>query len=113
MAFSGLSDWPVDPLFPWYAIERGVTRRAEAWYGQPDKPLNAKERIPLADALRAYTLGSAFQLHQDRRTGSLERGKQADLIVLDRDLFRIPVRRVGGTKVRVTMLGGKVVHGRF
>lgn len=105
------SDWPVDPLFPWYAIERGVTRRADPWYGYAKRALNPVERLSLAQAVRAYTMGSAFQMHQDRRTGSLERGKLADLIVLDRNLFRVPADRISGTKVLMTMLGGRVVHG--
>jgi predicted amidohydrolase YtcJ len=47
----------------------------------------------------------------DHHTGSLERGKLADLIVLDRNLFRVPVDRISETKVLMTMLGGKVAHG--
>jgi predicted amidohydrolase YtcJ len=105
------SDWPVDPLFPWYAIERGVTRKADPWYGYAKRALNRTQRLSLAQAVRAYTMGSAFQMHQEGRTGSLERGKLADLIVLDRNLFRVRADRISGTKVLMTMLGGKVVHG--
>ncbi|MGZ5331968.1 MAG: amidohydrolase [Solirubrobacterales bacterium] len=107
---AGGSDWPVDPLFPFYAIERAATRRADAWYGYAKGALNAAQRVTLADAIRAYTLNAAFQLRQDGRTGSIEPGKLADLIVLDRNLFRVAPKRIYGTKVLLTLLGGKVVH---
>ncbi|MGK2931951.1 MAG: amidohydrolase [Solirubrobacterales bacterium] len=106
---AGGSDWPVDPLFPWYAIERAVSRTADSWYGYTGA-LNANQAISLGQALRSYTLNSAFQMKQDRTTGSLEKGKQADMIVLDRNLFRVPVDKVSETKVLTTMLGGKVVY---
>ena len=107
---SGGSDWPVDPLFPWYAIERAVTRTADSWYGYAKNPLNANQAISLSSALRAYTLNSAFQMKQDDTTGSIEKGKQADLIVLNQNLFRINPGKIADTKVLMTMLGGKVVH---
>lgn len=109
---AGGSDWPVDPLFPWYAIERAVTRTADSWYGYDDAPLNANQAISLRQALKAYTLNSAFQMKRDRTTGSLEKGKQADLIVLNQNLFNINAGKIADTKVLKTMLGGKVVYER-
>jgi predicted amidohydrolase YtcJ len=55
-------------------------------------------------------MNSAYELHQDRRTGSLERGKLADLIVLDRNVLRIPKTQIMNTKVLLTMVGGKTVY---
>lgn len=107
---AGASDWPVDPLMPWYAIEKAVTRTADSWYGYDNGPLNANQAISLRQAVRAYTLGTAFQMKQNRTTGSIERGKKADLIVLDRNLFRIKPDRISGTRVLTTMLGGKVIY---
>ena len=49
-------------------------------------------------------------MRQDKRTGSLEEGKLADLIVLNRNLFKVPAKKIYGTKVLLTLLGGKVVH---
>ena len=109
---AGGSDWPVDPLFPWYAIERAVTRTADSWYGYSNGALNANQAISLAQAIKAYTLNSAFQMKQDRTTGSLEKGKQADLIVLNQNLFNISPGKIADTKVLKTMLGGKVVYER-
>lgn len=109
---SGASDWPVDPLAPFSSLERAVTRTADPWSGYPDAPLNADEAISLRDAVRAYTINSAFQLGQERTNGSLEKGKQADLIVLDRNLFEVPIDDVGDTNVELTMVGGDVVYER-
>ncbi|GAA0911286.1 amidohydrolase [Nonomuraea longicatena] len=64
----------------------------------------------LARAIRAYTLDAAYALRQERLTGSVEAGKLADLVVLDRDLFARPVEEVGHAAVRHTLLGGRTVH---
>lgn len=107
---AGASDWPVDPLMPWYALEKAVTRTADSWYGYANAPLNANQAISLRQAVRAYTLGTAFEMKQDRTTGSIEPGKQADLIVLDRNLFRIKPASISSTRVLSTMVAGKFVH---
>ena len=60
-------------------------------------------------ALRMHTMGTAYQLHQDTVTGSIQVGKFADLIVLDQNLFKIPPSQIRNTKVLMTMVGGKVV----
>ena len=104
------SDWPVDPLFPFYGIERAVTRTAEDFYGYDYGPLNKRQRISLRRTIRAFTLNAAFQLRQDKKTGSLVKGKLADLIVLDRNLFQVPASEIYGTEVLLTLLGGRVVH---
>ena len=104
------SDWPVDPLFPFYAIERGVTRTSEGWYGYPEEPLNAGQGLSLQTVLEAYTLNGAFQLSLEDEVGSLEAGKLADLIVLDQNLLEVPIDRVDQTEVLMTMVGGEVVH---
>lgn len=109
---AGASDWPVDPLMPWYAIEKAVTRTADSWYGYANAPLNANQAISLRQAVRAYTLGTAFQLNQNHSTGSIQEGKQADLIVLDRNLFQINPKQISQTRVITTMMGGEVVYGK-
>lgn len=109
---SGASDWPVDPLAPFYALERAVTRTADPWTGYTDGPLNIDQAISLRQAIRAYTIGAAFQLGQERTTGTLEKGKDADLIVLDRNLFEVPIDDVGDTRVQLTMVGGDVIQRR-
>ena len=63
-----------------------------------------------ADALRLYTLGSAWFSHDDDMRGSLEVGKLADLAVLSKDYMTVPVDQIGGIESVLTMVGGKVVY---
>jgi predicted amidohydrolase YtcJ len=101
------SDWPVSSLNPFAAMEVAVTRRkegdckGECWL--PDL------RTDLKTILAAYTLGGAYVNHQDDVTGSLEVGKAADLIVIDRHLFEISTDQIHGTKVVLTILDGQVI----
>jgi predicted amidohydrolase YtcJ len=105
------SDWPVDPLDEWLALKVAVTRTdkpdAEPQYrgrlGE-DRGLSRKA------ALRAITLNAAYELHQDETTGSLEPGKLADFIIIDRDFLQIPADEIAQTKVLRTVVGGQVVY---
>ena len=69
-----------------------------------------EERISVADAVRAYTQGSAYAAFSDARVGTLEVGKLADLAVLSQDIFSVPLETIGKTRVVTTMVGGKIVH---
>jgi hypothetical protein len=60
--------------------------------------------------LRAITMNSSYELHQDEATGSLEVGKFADLIVLDRNVLKIPAEEIAEVKVLQTVVGGRVVY---
>jgi predicted amidohydrolase YtcJ len=60
--------------------------------------------------LRAITMNSSYELHQDEVTGSLETGKFADLIVLDRNVLEVPAEDIAGTRVLQTVVGGRVVY---
>jgi hypothetical protein len=60
--------------------------------------------------LRAITENSSYELHQDRETGSLEVGKLADLIVLDRNVMQIPAEDIANVRVLETVVGGRVVY---
>jgi predicted amidohydrolase YtcJ len=66
--------------------------------------------LPRASALRAITLNSAYALHVDSDEGSLEAGKLADLIVLDRDPLKVPADDIAKVRVLLTLLGGKIVY---
>ena len=103
---------PVTDLVPWTALETAVDRVGEvdpvkAIYPGALAPVQA---ITLLESLKAATLGVAYQLHQDDKTGSIEVGKLADLIVIDQDLFEIPVESISDTQVILTMLKGQVVY---
>jgi predicted amidohydrolase YtcJ len=68
------------------------------------------ERISVADAVRAYTEGSAYAAFADDRVGTLEVGKLADLAVLSQDIFSAAPESIGKTRVVTTMVGGKIVY---
>jgi predicted amidohydrolase YtcJ len=105
------SDWPVDPLDEWFALKVGVTRTNAP---QPDHKyagrLSEDKGLSRKEALRAITMNSSYELHQDRETGSLEVGKLADLIVLDRNFFDIPEDQIAAVKVLQTVVGGRVEY---
>jgi predicted amidohydrolase YtcJ len=105
------SDWPVDLLDEWFAFQVGVTRA-----DGPTAPIEYRRRLgddpglSREAVLRAATIGSAYELHEDDVTGSIEVGKFADLIVLDRNPLTVPVEDIAHTKVRETLVGGTVVY---
>jgi predicted amidohydrolase YtcJ len=102
----GGSDWDVSSYNPFRAFQTAVTRSG----GREQKPLNIEERIPLTTAVDAYTINAAFALKQERTTGSLEAGKRADLIVLDRDIFAVDPYTIADTKVLATYLDGRLIY---
>jgi predicted amidohydrolase YtcJ len=105
------SDWPVDKLDEWFAFKVGVTRT-----NSPDAPAEYRGRLgddpglSPAAVLRAATIDAAYELHQDDTTGSLEVGKFADLIVLDRNPLKVPAEEIANTQVLETVVGGNVVY---
>jgi predicted amidohydrolase YtcJ len=107
------SDWPVDPLDEWFALKVGVTRT-----NSPKAPVEFRGRLgddpglSREAVLRAATINAAYELHEDDVTGSLEAGKFADLIVLDRNPLTVPAEEIAKTRVLETIVGGKVVYTR-
>lgn len=105
------SDWPVDRLDEWFALKVGVTRTGDPALGRKYAGrLNIERRLPRPAALRAITMNSAYALHQDDETGSIELGKLADLIVLDRNVLAVPAEDIAHTRVLLTMVGGAIVY---
>ena len=105
------SDWPVDALDEWLALQTAVTRSAtgDDAVKFPGR-LGIDPGLTIAQAVRAITLNAAYSLHQDDVTGSVETGKFADLIVLDRNIMQVASDQIAGTQVQLTMVGGKVVY---
>jgi len=66
--------------------------------------------LTLPAALRAITIDAAYSLRQEQQTGSLEPGKFADLIVLERNPLQVPADQIGGTHVLLTMVGGRMAY---
>jgi predicted amidohydrolase YtcJ len=105
------SDWPVDPLDVWFALKVGVTRTAAPDAGPEFAGrLTAPPGMPRAAVLRAATMNAAYTLRQEAAIGSLEVGKLADLIVLDRNVMRIPEEEIARVKVVQTVVGGRIVY---
>lgn len=104
------SDWPVvyDPN-PFPAIEALVTREVPGSAGSGEKAYGAQYAISLEQALNIFTLGGAYVNYAEEVTGSIEVGKLADFIVLDRNLFEVPIREIHQTQVLKTVINGDVV----
>lgn len=101
------SDFPVVGLEPMEEIYGAVFRMLED--GSNPEGWFAEERITMSDALRAYTYGSAYAMHAEDRIGTLACGKQADICVLDRNLFDCAPEEVLEATSAFTMIAGKVV----
>ncbi|MGE8392283.1 amidohydrolase [Pseudomonas sp. BIGb0427] len=101
---AGASDWPVSSPNPWNAIAQAMTRKG------PLGVLNAKESVDRQVMFQAYTLNAAKALRLERQIGSLAPGKQADLIVLDRDVFKVSAQELFDTRVLKTYFAGKQVY---
>jgi predicted amidohydrolase YtcJ len=107
---AGGSDYPVDPLRPFVQIETAVDRTGEAVPGVFPGPLAPSEAIDdLLAVVKMHTINAAAQLHHEREIGSLEVGKQADLVVLSQNLFGVPTEQISETRVLLTMVGGRIV----
>ncbi|MCC6549753.1 MAG: amidohydrolase [Ignavibacteriaceae bacterium] len=104
------SDYPVTiPSNPLVAIQTGVTRTGPG-SGASVTPLWPEERVTVEQMLRSYTINAAYASRWDHLTGSLEPGKSADLIILDKNLFDIPVNEISTAKVMLTMFRGKTIY---
>ncbi len=101
---AGASDWPVSSPNPWNAIAQASTRQG------PLGVLNAAESIDRETMFLAYTLNAAKALRLEQQIGSLAPGKQADLIVLDRDVFKVSDAELFDTQVVTTYFAGKPVY---
>jgi predicted amidohydrolase YtcJ len=104
------SDWPVAPATPLEGIYAAATRatldglNGDGWVPQ--------QKISSDAALRAYTIDGAFARFSEKQIGSLEKGKLADFVILDRDIARTPAQEIRNIPVRMTVVGGQVVYER-
>lgn len=103
------SDWPVSPTpNPWIAVETLVTRKKPG--GSTDAPLAPAEAITLKEAIDLYTVNAAKQFGHSDSVGSIKNGLFADLIVLDRNPFKVPISTVHDTKVEMAIINGEIVY---
>jgi predicted amidohydrolase YtcJ len=104
----GGSDWDVSSIDPLDAIETAV-RRQDPWEQEPGV-LNASERVDLATMIDAYTIEAAWLMNHEDQVGSIEVGKRADIIVLDRNLFDIPPAEINQARVLMTVFDGDILY---
>jgi predicted amidohydrolase YtcJ len=107
VAIIASSDWPAPSMNPLDAIQVAVTRRPLDGSKPAQQP---QERVELAAILAAYTIDAAWAAREEGINGSIEIGKAADLVVLDRNLFRIDVLELHQARVLLTLLDGEPVY---
>ncbi|CAM1341219.1 Amidohydrolase [Tenacibaculum amylolyticum] len=90
------SDWNVSTLNPFVGIQNAITR--------------APQNISLNEAIKAYTINGAYVMRQEEKVGSLEVGKLADFIVVDKDIFTIPTNQIKTAKIVLTVFNGKEIY---
>jgi predicted amidohydrolase YtcJ len=104
------SDWFVAPMEPLMGIYAAVTRRTLD--GKRPQGWVPEQKITVAEAVRAYTMGSAYASGDEKLKGSIEAGKLADLVVLSDDIFKIDPIQIEKVKVVTTIFDGKVIYER-
>ena len=102
------SDFPVELSNPFHGLYASVTRQGRD--GEPEGGWYADQALTRAETLHSFTLGAAFAAHQEDRLGSLEPGKWADFIVIDRDYFKCPASEIDDIVVLETWVGGKKAY---
>jgi predicted amidohydrolase YtcJ len=104
------SDFPVQvPSPPLLGIQLGVTR-CEPGETDPNQILDPQECMTLADMLASFTINGAYANFLEHETGSIEPGKLADLVILEKNLFDIPVTEIADVDVWMTMFEGRIVY---
>ena len=102
------SDFPVESPNPMFGLYAAVTRLDMD--GEPEGGWHPDQKMTLDEALRAFTLDAAWAAHQERELGSLEKGKWADFILVDQDLYAIPAEQIKDVRVLGTWVAGENVY---
>ena len=104
------SDFPVEDANPLLGFYAAITRQDAT--GKPAGGWTARQRMTREEALASFTRQAAFAAHAETLTGSIEAGKLADLVVLSRDIMRVPPQEILTTMVQTTIVGGEMVYQR-
>ncbi len=102
------TDWDVAPLDPILGLYAAVTRATLD--GKNPQGWIPQQKITLAEAVEAYTLGSAFAEFQEKEKGSITPGKLADMVILSGDIFAMKPEAIRNVKVETTIVGGRIVY---
>lgn len=102
------TDWTVAPLEPMLSIKAAVTR--QTLDGKNPDGWIPEQKITVEEAVRAYTVGSAYAEFAEDKKGTITPGKLADLVMLDKDIFSINPVEIENAKVLMTIMDGRVVH---
>ncbi len=103
----GSSDWSVSSMDPLLAIETALTRQDPI--SNEGDPLGESQRVDLATIIAAYTINVAWAMGREAETGSIEVGKKADLVVLDKNLFELSPYEISDAQVTRTIFAGETV----
>src|SRR3989449_9099021 len=102
------TDWTVAPLDPLLSVYAAVTRRTLD--GKNPQGWIPEQKITVEEAVRAYTVGSAYAEFQEQVKGTISPGKLADLVILSRDIFKIDPKDIENVKVTLTMIDGRLLY---
>ncbi len=102
------TDYQVEPLNPMEGLYASVTRKDRL--GEKGEGWHPEQKITMQDAIKYYTLGSAYSQFMENRKGMIKTGYLADIVIVDKDLLSIPENEIMTTKVDYTIVGGKVVY---
>jgi len=104
------SDFPVEEPNPMLGLYAAITRQDVT--GQPPGGWTPEQKMTREEALESWSLTGAYAAFEEKIKGSLEPGKLADFLVLDRDIMTVEPRQILETKIKATWLGGKIVYER-
>ena len=107
-AIAAGSDFPVELANPFDGLYSAITRMDHNQL--PEGGWRPQEQLSRDEALRAFTLGGAYAAHQEFKVGSLEQGKWADFILIDKDYYKAPVSQIHDINVTQTWIAGELKY---
>jgi hypothetical protein len=108
VVLAGGSDFPVEEPNPMLGFYAAVTRQDPA--GRPSGGWTPDQRLTREETLRSFTWGASYAAHAEKDLGSLETGKLADMVLLDRDVTTVEAKQILATEAIATIIGGEVVY---